>query len=195
MKIITILILFNKLQWRHNELGDVSNHQPHDCLLSRLFRPRSKKSSKLRFTGLCEGNSPETGEIPAQRPSNAENVFIWWRHHEIFANDIAMVTHNISTTENFSAAGLPSMFPDALKKNTFYDHALKYLMKNWNVLLTIATLIYQGRPLFVNLILSIMLRVRRQIVCFFSLKLHHQLLDIDVKVNAIKIHTCCYTVP
>ena len=33
------------------------------------------------FTGLCAGNSPETGEFPAQMASNAENVSIWWRHH------------------------------------------------------------------------------------------------------------------
>ena len=33
---------------------------------------RSKKTSKLRVTGLCEGNSPVTGEFPAQRSSNAE---------------------------------------------------------------------------------------------------------------------------
>ena len=48
------------LQWRHNERDGVSNHQPRDCLLNGLFRPRSKKTSKLR-TGLCEGNSPVTG--------------------------------------------------------------------------------------------------------------------------------------
>ena len=35
---------------------------------------RSKETSKLRVTGLCEGNSPVTGEFPAQRASNAENV-------------------------------------------------------------------------------------------------------------------------
>ena len=41
-----------------------------------------KKTSKLRVTGLCEGNSPVTDEFPAQRAaSNAENVSIWWRHH------------------------------------------------------------------------------------------------------------------
>ena len=39
-----------------------------------------KKTSKLRVTGLCAGNSPETGEFPAQMASNAENVSIWWRH-------------------------------------------------------------------------------------------------------------------
>ena len=69
------------LQWRHNGRDAVSNHQPHDCFLNRLFRRRSKKTLKLCVTGLCEGNSPVTGEFPAQRASNAENVSIWWRHH------------------------------------------------------------------------------------------------------------------
>ena len=46
------------LPWRHNEHDGVSNHQPHDCLLNRLFRYRSKKTSNLRVTGLCGGNSP-----------------------------------------------------------------------------------------------------------------------------------------
>ena len=39
-------------------------------------RSRSKKTSKLCFTGLCAGNSLGTGEFPAQRASNAENVSI-----------------------------------------------------------------------------------------------------------------------
>ena len=46
-------------------------------------RHRSKKTSKLCVTGLCEGNSPVTGEFPTQRASNAENVSIWWRHHVV----------------------------------------------------------------------------------------------------------------
>ena len=45
-----------------------------------LLRYRSKKTSKLRVTGLCEGNSPWTGEFPAQKAVNPENVSIWWRH-------------------------------------------------------------------------------------------------------------------
>ena len=74
-------IQVNVLRWRHNERNGVSNDQPHDCLLNCLFGCRSKKTSKLRVTGICEGNSPMTGEFPAQRASNAENVNIWWRHH------------------------------------------------------------------------------------------------------------------
>ena len=74
--------LYSTLPWRHNGRDGVSNHQPHHCLLNGLFRRRSKKTSKLRVTGLCAGNSPVTGEFPAQMASNAENVSIWWRHHE-----------------------------------------------------------------------------------------------------------------
>ena len=71
------------LQWRHNGRDGVSNHQPPNSLLNRLFGRRSKKTSKLRVTGLCAWNSPVTGEFPAQRASNAENVSIWWRHHDV----------------------------------------------------------------------------------------------------------------
>ena len=75
----------SSLQWRHNGRDGVSIHQPHDCLLNRLlFRRRSKKTSKLRVTGLCAGNSPMTGEFPLQRVGQAEDVSIWWRHHVSF---------------------------------------------------------------------------------------------------------------
>ena len=72
-----------RTQWRHNEHDGVSHHQPRDCLLNRLLRYRLKKTSKLRDTGLCVGNSPVTGEFHTQRASNTENVSIWWRRHDI----------------------------------------------------------------------------------------------------------------
>ena len=68
-------------RWRHNGRDSVSSHQPHNSLLNRLFRRRSKKTSKLRVTGLCAGKSPWTGEFPAQMASNAESISIWWPHH------------------------------------------------------------------------------------------------------------------
>ena len=68
------------LEWRHNGRDGVPNHQPHNCLLNGLFRRKSKKTSRLRVTGLCAGKSPVTGEFPAQMASNAENVSVWWRH-------------------------------------------------------------------------------------------------------------------
>ena len=59
-----ILMYLFKVSCLVNHYDDVImgiNHQPHDCLLNRLFRRRSKKISKLRVTGLFAGNSPGTG--------------------------------------------------------------------------------------------------------------------------------------
>ena len=80
------------LRWRHNGPDSVSNHQAHNRSLKRLFRRRSKKTSKLRLTGLFAGNSQGTGEFPAQMASNAENVSIWWRHH-VFLISFRLLTH------------------------------------------------------------------------------------------------------
>ena len=65
------------LQWRHNEHDGVSNHQRLYNLLNCWFKHRSKKTSTLRVTGLCAGNSPVT----RTKASSAENIIIWWRHH------------------------------------------------------------------------------------------------------------------
>ena len=51
------------IPWRHNERDGVSNHQPHDCLRNRLFKWRSKKTPKLRITGLCAHKGPVTREM------------------------------------------------------------------------------------------------------------------------------------
>ena len=56
--------LTKSLQWRHNGHDGFSNHQPHDCLLNRLFRCRSK----LCVTGLCAGNSSVTVNSPHKWP-------------------------------------------------------------------------------------------------------------------------------
>ena len=93
------------LQWRHTGRDSVSNHQPHDCLLNRLFRSKSTKTSKLRVTGHCAGNLPGTNEFPAQMASNAENVSIWWRHHgqtsvkcPCYQTDLRTIPSSISVT-------------------------------------------------------------------------------------------------
>ena len=63
------------LQWRHNERDCISNQRRLDCSLNCFFRGRSKKASKLCFTGLCHRspvNSPNKGPVTRK---------IWWRHH------------------------------------------------------------------------------------------------------------------
>ena len=86
------------MRWRQNEHDSVSKHQPYDCLFNRLLRCRSKKTPKLCVTGLCAGNLSVTGEFPAQRACNAENVSIWWRHH-----DIPEINHWQTTTKHKTA--------------------------------------------------------------------------------------------
>ena len=71
------------LQWRHSEREGLSNHRRLECLFNCLFRRRLKETSKLRVTGLCEGNPPVTGGFLSQRVGNAKNVSIWWRHHDL----------------------------------------------------------------------------------------------------------------
>ena len=66
------------LQWRHKGHDGVSNHQPHHCLLNLLFRVQIKENSKAP----CHWPLG-TGKFPAQMASNAENVSIWWRHHDL----------------------------------------------------------------------------------------------------------------
>ena len=118
------------LQWRHNGRDTVSNHLPHDCLLNRLFRRRSKKTSKLRVTGLCAGNSPGTGEFPAQMASNAENVCIWWRHHEslrLLHSKCSLI--NIAEFVALFIAGLEELFQSASTVSLHYN-SVQYLLRN-----------------------------------------------------------------
>ena len=62
-------LMTRSLQWRHNGRNGISNHQPRDCLLS-IYSGTDKKTSKLRVTGLCSGNTPVTSEFPAQIACN-----------------------------------------------------------------------------------------------------------------------------
>ena len=71
------------LQWRYIGRDGVSNQQGRHCLLNRLFRRRSKTTSKLRVTGLCAGNIPVISEFPAQMASNAKTFFPF--------NDVIMI--------------------------------------------------------------------------------------------------------
>ena len=80
-----------------------------------LTRRKSPKTSKLRVTGLCEGNPLVTLGFPSQKASNAENVSVWWRHHE------KRNRHKFSTHRNGGSSAIPCaiisyMFTVYLKK-------------------------------------------------------------------------------
>ena len=75
-------------------MGTMASQITSLCLLNRLFGRRSKKASKLRVTVLCAGNSPVTGEFPAQKASTRkmfpfDDVImesLWWYRYNIFTN-------------------------------------------------------------------------------------------------------------
>ena len=87
------------LQWYRNERDGVSNHWSLYCLFNRLFRAQMKENIKAPRHWLCPGNSPVTGEFPAQRTSNAENVSIG-RHHELLYTHIWVLSDAISLWVN-----------------------------------------------------------------------------------------------
>ena len=85
------------LQWRHNERYGVPDHQARDCLLNRWFKAQIKENIKaLRHWPLC-GEFTSHRWIPAQRASNAENVSIWWRHHDGYPDESGFKLQFIST--------------------------------------------------------------------------------------------------
>ena len=116
------------LHWRHNGRDGASNHQPYDCLLSRLFRHRSKKTSKLRVTWRCERNSPGTGEFPAQMASNAEKASIWWRHreyknHELVASWSPLPFPSFTTPQRSNTTRVPLVHS---RNGWSWRHAIEY---------------------------------------------------------------------
>ena len=84
--------IFISLEWRNIERDGVSNHRCPNYLLSRLFQRRSKKTSKLRVTGFCEGNPPMAGGFPLQKASNAKKISIWWCRHHVKPHKLFSVT-------------------------------------------------------------------------------------------------------
>ena len=67
-------------KWRHNGSDGVSDHQPHHCLVNRLFRRRSL--AFVRVIHRWPVNSPR------KRPVTRKMfVSIWWRHHDLASVD------------------------------------------------------------------------------------------------------------
>ena len=67
----------SSIRWRHNGSNSVSNQPPHDCLLNRLFRSRSTKTSKLRVTGRKCFHLMASSCLPSK---GSHKVLVVWRH-------------------------------------------------------------------------------------------------------------------
>ena len=78
-----------------------------------------RKTSKLRVTGLCAGNSPGTGEFPAQMASYAENVAILMTS-SWYAIMQTSVEYSFQTTTHANT------FSIILVRNRFYTWLIFY---------------------------------------------------------------------
>ena len=87
---------------RHNERNSAANHRRLDYLLNRLFRCRSKKTSKLHGIGLSEGNLPVTSEF-------LDSSY----HQAISKHGIDYTWHGVDGSL-FSANRAPSQYKDRL---------------------------------------------------------------------------------
>ena len=137
------------LQWRHNERDGDSNHQAHDCLFNHLFRRWWKKTSKLRVTGRCEGNSPVTGEFPAQGPVTRK-MFpfddVIMKVYGTFSPRTSFVQY---VTNNYGLNTLRPRqnghhFPDDIFKWIFFNcNVWTVLRFHWNLFLRFELTIFQ----------------------------------------------------
>ena len=105
------------------------NQQSHDCLLNRLSRRRSYKTSKLHVTSLYEGNLPVTVEFPTQKANDAGNESIWWRHH-----------------------GQHYMSPVKCLYTTFAFNLTNKFILYWRAWLTILLILYESQIINSNII-------------------------------------------
>ena len=83
-----VIIHVATLQCRQTEHEGVPTRQRLECLLDRLFRRRSNKSSKLRVTGLCEGIHQWPVDSPKKGPLRG-NCFYLMTSSCILGNKVA----------------------------------------------------------------------------------------------------------
>ena len=80
--VIVITVTSQRVRWRLKLPASLMFAEP-------FVQAQVKDTLKFSVNGLCEGKSPmtEITDFPAQRASDAENVFIWWCHHGLIMWD------------------------------------------------------------------------------------------------------------
>ena len=110
----------------------VSKHQARDCLLNRLFRRSSKKTPKLRVTGLCERvhrwpvNSPHKGTV-TRKMFSFDDVIMKYLS-EVLLGDLALaglVIHVEVFPENGSVLHHPVLEP---RYDLFWHHVARFVL-------------------------------------------------------------------
>ena len=111
------------LRWRHNGYDSDSNHQPHNCLLNRLFRHRSRKhqsSVSLAFVwGIHRG--------PVNSPHK------WPVTRKMFPFDDVIMNAKLHRNLSTRMQGMYHMSISLLNPFSFDDHSLTRLLVGWQL--------------------------------------------------------------
>ena len=86
------------LQWRHNGRDGVSNHQPHDCLLNRLFTNQRKHQSSaslafVRWIHQWRVNSPHKWPVTRKMFPFDDVIIHYWRVRSLHQQVFGMVSN------------------------------------------------------------------------------------------------------
>ena len=86
----------------------IASQSPASRLCTQPFiQTQIKENIKAPRHWLLCGEFTGTGEFPAQRASNAENVSIWWRHHVLFISNVyAYITWFIYLVQHTNFFGI-----------------------------------------------------------------------------------------
>ena len=120
----------------HNGSDGVSNPQPHHCLLNRVFRRWSKKTSKLGVAGICARNSPGTSphKWPVTRKmSPFDDVIMYVEHQWVIVSLTSPSLSHLLSTYLFYTQPMPM---GDLKR----EYLLILLKVNLNIFQTILQL-------------------------------------------------------
>ena len=112
------------LRWRHNGRDSVSNHQPHHCLLNRLFRRSSKKYQSSASLAFVRG----IHRWPVKSPHKGTVTRKMFPFH-----DVIMWTHMncISTNTKQSTAKL---FVESIDRiYTFPQKLCIFILEQWRL--------------------------------------------------------------
>ena len=88
----------------------------------------------FRVTGLCVGNSLVSGEFLTQMASKAENVSIWWHHHEPLVE--VMAEAELTASNYLNQCWLILLDPYEQTSGTFELPKLffeKSICKKWDI--------------------------------------------------------------
>ena len=140
------------LQWRHNEPDGVSNHRRLGCLVNRLFKRRSKETSKFRVTGFCAGNHRWLVDSPTKGPVT----------RKIFAfDDVIMTT---MSQESYLKTGISYYSP---KSNVWtWSHPIGFFDIGGLTFLWLKRSVFHKEHIFTKLLSFTSILVQKYIEAF-----------------------------